>query len=168
MERNLSFWRNDLGCAWDLDHMTRVTCLLRQIIIHLWTVMAMSSKSSLVMCGAVVRSNPVMQMAWVMQVQQNHNTKKWPWLSTNIYHLFQRCPCKMMSKTSEAGIHMYMMKAHELMGVWGCRGREEILFFFVSCPLLTNTVMGSHDRSCCFHAFSFCLYLDAGQRVLPL
>lgn len=81
-------------------------------------------------------------MAWVMQVQQNHNTKKWPWLSTNIYHLFQRCPCKMMSKTSEAGIHMYMMKAHELMGVWGCRGREEILFFFISCPLLTNTVRG--------------------------
>lgn len=107
-------------------------------------------------------------MAWVMQVQQNHNTKKWPWLSTNIYHLFQRCPCKMMSKTSEAGIHMYMMKAHELMGVWGCRGREELPFFFVSCPLLTNTVRGSHDHSCCFHAFSFCMYVDAGQRVLPL
>lgn len=34
-----------------------------------------------------------------------------------------------MSKTSEAGIHMYMMKAHELMGVWGCRSRGEFLCF---------------------------------------
>ena len=48
-------------------------------------------------------------------------------ISNNVYHLFQRCPCKMMSKTSEAGIHMYMMKAHELMGVWGCQGGEEFL-----------------------------------------
>ena len=33
-----------------------------------------------------------------------------------------------MSKTSEAGIHMYMMKAHELMGVRG----SSIKVFFVS------------------------------------
>lgn len=80
--------------------------------------------------------------------------------SNNVYHLFQRCPCKMMSLTSETGIHMYMMKAHEMMGVWGWRQGE---FLFVSCALFTNTVKGSHDRSCCFHAFSFCLYVDAGQ-----
>ena len=34
----------------------------------------------------------------------------------NNLNLFQRCPCKSMSK-SEADIHMYVMKAHELMEV---------------------------------------------------
>lgn len=128
----------------------------------LWKVKRPCQMNFLVMF-AMDLSNLVMQMAWVMQVEQKHNTKKMSMTSNNFYHLFQRCPWKMMSKTSEAGIHMYMMKAHKLMGVWGCRATEEFLSLVVTCPLSTNTVEGSHDRSCCFHALSFCLYVDAGQ-----
>lgn len=47
----------------------------------------------------------------------------------NVSHLFQRCPCKMMS-VSETGIHM--MKAHETMG---CMVLKERFLCDVSCPL---------------------------------
>lgn len=57
---------------------------------------------------------------------------------------------------------MYMMKAHELMSVWGVVDQGKSSCLFVSSPLSTNTV-GESDRSCCFHAFSFSLYVDPRQ-----
>lgn len=71
----------------------------------------------------------------------------------NVSHLFQRCPCKMMS-VSETGIHM--MKAHETMG---CMVLKERFLCDVSCPLQT----WPQDRSCCFHASSHRFNMDAGE-----
>lgn len=84
--------------------------------------------------SAMDLSNLVMQMAWVMHVEQNHNTKKMSMTSNNFYHLFQRCPWKMMSKTSEAGIHTYMMKA-QTDGCMGLSSNGRVPFF---CCLLST------------------------------
>lgn len=61
--------------------------------------------------------------------KKNEGEKKMAVIFHNVSHLFQRCPCKMMS-VSETGIHM--MKAHETMG---CMVLKERFLCVVSCPL---------------------------------
>lgn len=95
-------------------------------------------------------------MAWVMQIQQNNKTKNMAMASNNIYHLFQRCPCKMRSITSETGIHMYMMKAHEMIGV-----EERESFSFLSPVHSLQIRLRDHMTIHAIFMHSVCLYVAA-------
>lgn len=52
--------------------------------------------------------------------------------TNNVGHLFQRCPCKMMSKPPVTVIHMYMDEGTLNEGCMGLsKGKPPL---FVSCP----------------------------------